>query len=334
MRSRAGVSGSAPHGGEVGGQVQDALAFVRVDDEPIGGALVLVGLLGLGERAELGVPVGLQRVGDEPVGGIDLHVAVAGAVDLVRGPFDLAVPEAIGLVEAGGDLLLHGERQLEGHRGDGLDDERGDGGVDLGAQDALARRIAEEPAAADTHVVGDERAAAPRGVVHVHAAAAQAADDPALQQRRPFARRPAAAREAERLGRGPELRGDALVLLPRDVGRVRVANQHVPLLLRQAFEPRPSVGLLAPAAPAVDVGAGVPRVVECAGGAAERERRPGQLPLVRPRRHARGEQQALLPEVLDRGVQRRPCGRRSAKSSRTLSCTCVSGSRTTRPVAS
>ena len=102
-----------------------------VDDEPVGGTLALVVLLGLGERAQLRVPVGLQRVGHQPVGRVDLHVALAGVVGLVLRSLDLPVAQAIGLVEAGCDLLLDGERHLERHRRDGLDQQRADGRIDL-----------------------------------------------------------------------------------------------------------------------------------------------------------------------------------------------------------
>ena len=65
-------------------------------------------------------------------------------VRLVLRSLDLAVAQTIGLVETGGDLLLDGKRQLERHRRDGLDEQRADGGIDPGADDALARRVTEE----------------------------------------------------------------------------------------------------------------------------------------------------------------------------------------------
>ena len=142
----------------------------------------------------------------------------------------------------------------------------------------------------------------------VHAAAAQAADGTALEQRRAFARHPAAALGAERPGGDTQLLGDALVLLPRDVGRMGIANQHLPLLLRQMFVPRAPIDVLAPAATAINVGACVPRVVERTGGAAQRQRSPYQLPFLRPGGHARRKEQSLPAEVAYRGVERAGAG--------------------------
>ena len=81
-----------------------------------------------------------------------------------------------------------------------------------------------------------------------------------------------------------------------------VPDQHVPLFLRQAFVADSPVGLLAPAAPAKGVGTGVPGVVQSIGGAIEAQRPPRQLALLPTGGEARGEEQALLPEVLDGGV--------------------------------
>ena len=189
-----------------------------------------------------------------------------------------------------------------------LHQQRADGGIERAAQDALARRITEEFPPPEAHVVGDGRAAAAAVVMHVHAAAAHAADRVSLQQRRPFARRAPAALEGDRAGGGEQLLLVALVLLPRHVGRVGVADQHVPLLLRQAFVPHPPVGPLAPAAPAIGVGASVPRIVQRNRSAAQGQRPPRHLACARPSRHAGGKEQALLPEKLDRGMERPGAG--------------------------
>ena len=98
-----------PDGGKVRDESEDALAFFFADGEAVGLVLALVFLLGLGERAQLPVPLRLQRIGHQPVGGIHLHVATAGVVSLVLGSLDLAVAQAIGLVEAGRYLLLNSE---------------------------------------------------------------------------------------------------------------------------------------------------------------------------------------------------------------------------------
>jgi hypothetical protein len=109
-------------------------------------------------------------------------------VGLVLGALHLPMTHAISLVEAGLDLLLNGERQLERHRRHGLDQQLADGHIDLGAEDALAERVAEQLAAARAHVGGEERPVATRRVLDVHPGAAQAADDTPLEQGRSFAR--------------------------------------------------------------------------------------------------------------------------------------------------
>jgi hypothetical protein len=38
----------------------------------------------------------------------------------VAGPFDVAAPQGVGFVGAGFKFGLHGERHLEGERGDGV----------------------------------------------------------------------------------------------------------------------------------------------------------------------------------------------------------------------
>jgi hypothetical protein len=102
-------------------------------------------------------------------------------VGLVLCAFDLAVTQAIGLVKSGLDFLLDGEREVEGHRRDRFDDQLADGGIDLGADDALAQRVAEELATARAYVVGDELTTAPHAVVDVHPTAAEAANGASLQ---------------------------------------------------------------------------------------------------------------------------------------------------------
>jgi hypothetical protein len=197
LRSRCGVFGSRQTLWEICGQGQDALALSFVDAEPIGRSLALVAFLSLGQVAQLCIPVGFQRVGDEPVGGVHLHVALAGAIGLVLCSFDLPVTQAIGLVMTSRYLRLNGERELERQRRDGLDEQLAYRGIDPCSQDALAQRVTEKPSATRAHVVRDEFATPTRVVVHVHAAAAQPADDAPLQEGGTFARRARSSFEAD-----------------------------------------------------------------------------------------------------------------------------------------
>src|SRR6266511_2268482 len=127
-------------GGEIGDQLADA-GLLRVGERPGGGVGgLVVGVLGVAVSAEGVVPVGFEGVGDQPVGGVDGEVAAAGQVGVVAGTFDGGGAELIGLVcsvfEFGGD----GERGFDGQWGEGVDEQRPDGGVDARAGDGLAVR--------------------------------------------------------------------------------------------------------------------------------------------------------------------------------------------------
>src|SRR5437667_4804385 len=95
----------------------------------------------------------------------------------------------------------------------------------------------------------------------------------------------------------------AFILFPGDVAGMGVANQHLPLFPRQSFLPKPSVGLLSETAPAKGVSSRIPRAMHGGAGAAQRQRRPNQLTLVRTRSHTSREEQMLLTEVNDRCTQ-------------------------------
>src|SRR6266542_4078580 len=149
-----------------------------------GGGLggVLVGVGGVGQLAQRGVPVGLQAVGHQPVLGVDRQVAAAGQVGLVAGTLDGSGADPVGLVGAGDEFFGDGERGLDGQRGEGVDQQAGDGGVDGDTGDALA----DGGAVADPFGLADilGHLAFGSGVVaHRHAGAAAPADDQALQQR-------------------------------------------------------------------------------------------------------------------------------------------------------
>lgn len=129
------------------------MTLVVVHGEPIGSALALVVILGHTQGTQFGGPVSLERVGDEAVRRVDVHVALPRLLDLVLCALDLAVTQAISCVEPSADLLLHGKRQLQGHQRERLDKQLANGGIDGGAQDALARRVAQALAAAEAHIV-------------------------------------------------------------------------------------------------------------------------------------------------------------------------------------
>ena len=123
-------------------------------------------------------------------------------IGLVLCSFDLPVTQAIGLVMTSRYLRLNGEREFERQRGDGLDEQLANRSIDPCPQDALAQGVTEKPSATREHVVRDEFATPTRVVVHVHAAAAQPADDAPLQEGGTFARRARRSFEADRLRGG------------------------------------------------------------------------------------------------------------------------------------
>ena len=81
---------------------------------------VFVGVGGVGEFAQRGVPVGFQGVGDEPVGGVDGEVAAAGLVGVVVGALDVGGADAVGIGGSGVEFVGDGERDFEGQWGEGV----------------------------------------------------------------------------------------------------------------------------------------------------------------------------------------------------------------------
>ena len=150
-----------------------------------------------------------------------------------------------------------------------FDEQLGDGAIDTVADDALTGRTTKVATASVTHVGGHEFPAA--GVVaHVHTAAAQAAHRTALQQGGTLPGRALRSTPVDRLGVFLQALLVALVFLPRDVPRMGVFDEHLPLAFGQELMSGAAIGLLAPAAAPVGVGPGVPRVVQGPGRATHR----------------------------------------------------------------
>ena len=115
--------GVVPDRGQVGDQLLDP-GFLGVGELPgVVLAGVVVGVLGLAECAERGVPVGFEGVGDEPVGGVDGEVAAAGQVGVVAGALDVRGAQGVGLVRPVLQLGADGEGGLDGQRGEGVDEQ-------------------------------------------------------------------------------------------------------------------------------------------------------------------------------------------------------------------
>src|SRR6266568_9521073 len=148
-----------PQGGEVGGQRADA-GLVGLGERGGGRGGVVVVVLGGLQGAQRLVPVGFQGSGDQPVAGVDGEVAAAGQVGAVPGAFDVAGSHGAGFGGAGPDLGLDGEGDLEGQRGEGLEQQLAGGGAGGAAGDGLAARPGVVDALAHALVVRDLGAAA------------------------------------------------------------------------------------------------------------------------------------------------------------------------------
>src|ERR671918_30884 len=182
---------------------------------------------GVGQRGELGFPVGLQAAGHQAVVRVDGQVAPLGSYGLVAGSFDLASPLAEGGVVVSFDHL--GGSEGGGHAGgsEGGEEGRGDGPVDLHAAHAQAVHAA----AVDEGAVGAVIARCRVGalVVDSEAPAASPAGGQPLQQGGSFAQRAAAGLMGSRAGVGADAGLVGLVGRPVDVAGMVVHDQHLPV---------------------------------------------------------------------------------------------------------
>ena len=143
------------------------------------------------------------------------------------------------------------------------------------------------------------QAAAALIVAYRHPPSAHPADGQPLQQGGAFPRR------TPRFGAAPlgvafELPAVVLVLVPRNVGRVRIRDQPVPLLDGQLFGDRRTLrSHRYPGAP-IRIGPRIARAVQRLRGPPLGQWRPDQLALVRSAVYPLGELQPLLPEMLRR----------------------------------
>jgi len=101
---------------------------------------------------------------------------------VVAGAFDGLAAHCVGFGGAGVQFGLHGQGDLERVRGEGLEQQAADCGVDGAAGRGLAAGCAVLDAAVHALVVGDFDATADV-VAHRHPASAAPADGQALQQR-------------------------------------------------------------------------------------------------------------------------------------------------------
>ena len=112
-----------PKSGEVARERTDLRLAGLAQRLSRGLARPVVVVLRVGEFAQRVVPIRLQGVGYEPVVRVDAQVTPPSGLGMVMGAFDVATPQLIGLSSAGLDLGLDPEGDLEGERGDRLENE-------------------------------------------------------------------------------------------------------------------------------------------------------------------------------------------------------------------
>jgi hypothetical protein len=221
----------------------------------------------------------------------------------VPGAFDVAGAHGVGFGGAGLDLGLDGEGDLEGQRGEGLEQQLADGGVGGGAGDGLAARPGVVDALAHALVVRDLGAAA--GVVaDRHPPPALSADGQALQQRGAFPGRAGGPVGAAGGGVAEQDLLVSLVLFPGDVSGVGAGDQRGPLVPRQRLEAVLAVGAGGAAAAAVDERAGIPGIMQGAQHPPVGQRHPGQFALAWPGADPHRERQLLISEGGHHGAGR------------------------------
>ena len=222
-----GGGGSGPHCADVGAQGGQGGAFVV--GEGAGPGRLAAGQfgLGVGERGELGLPVGFEPSGHQAVVGVDGQVTPLGFGGFVAGLFDLAAPlvqggVVVGLEDfRGGDDRGHPGRSERGQEGGG------DGLVDLHA----AHGEAIHAATVDQAAVGAVIAGGGVGalVVHGEAPSAATADGQSLQQGGAFADSTGAGLMRLGAGVGADAGLVGVVGGPVDVAGVVVHDQDLPV---------------------------------------------------------------------------------------------------------
>ena len=217
------------------------------------------------------------------------------------GALDVGGAQGVGVPGLGGELVGDGERDLQGQRGEGGQQQAGDGGVHGGAGQVLADRRSVADAVVLADVIGHDGAVGAGVVAHRHAPSASAADDEALEQGGSLAGWPGCAVVAAGGGVGGQDLQVGLVAGPGDVAGVVVGEKDGPVLgrLDQGVVVPVQVGDVAGAA--VAVGAGVAGVVQDLQDLVVGERPEVQLACARPAAVPGGEGQLRLAEGPDHG---------------------------------
>ena len=235
LRSRCGVMGSDQSLGKSAASCTDPGLALVGERGVRGGGRVFVLVLGGLERSEFVVPVGLEGVGHEAVVRVDREIAAAGELGVVAGELDVTGAQFVCFAGACFELGLDGQRDLQGERGDGLEQQFADRCVDALPGDPQASGAGVLDALAHALIVGHLDPAA-LVIADGHPSPAAPADGEALQQCGALAGGAGGALLAVCLGVVGERPQVLLVLLQGEVSRVAVGEQCRPLLARNVLE--------------------------------------------------------------------------------------------------
>ena len=163
------------------------MAFL-VQDGTIGLTLLLILLLGLGQRPQLVVPVRFESIRNQPILGIDLKKSLPSQVCLVAGTLDMLPAQVIRFVQTLLQLLLDRQGNLQGQRRERFHQQRADRRVDARAEDTLADPLGVRNAISLANVIGNQLGF-PRVIADGHPLPADSTEHHSLQQCRPLSRR-------------------------------------------------------------------------------------------------------------------------------------------------
>src|SRR6267154_452873 len=217
-----------PYSWEVAGERQKLLASLGIDQKALFLCLLFVLRLRFGQDAELVVPLRFQAVSHKPVRGVHIHVTSPREFSFVLCPLDMLPPQRIGLGDPRFDFLLNRNGNFQGHGLHQFEQQSTDRLIDNRTRHALTDLfcVSDGCFLADVGwghlVIGDV-------VMYAHAFSADAAEDAALQKRRPLACRTSltCATESECVfGQSLLIR---FKLFPGDVAGMGPRNQKLPL---------------------------------------------------------------------------------------------------------
>jgi hypothetical protein len=208
--------------------------------------------------------------------GIHAEVAPLREVGLVARPLDVLLPEPVGGLELGLELLPYRQRDVDADWRQAREHELADRAVDLGARQSLADQGGLRDALTLTHVLGPETAM-PGMVAHGHASATASTEDKPLQERGTFPRGTVAAVVAAGLGVCAQLALIPFKVLPGQVPGMGLWEKGMPLLARPRLDHAAAVHRLPRATAPVHEHPGIPGIVQDAEHLAVLELAPDDL---------------------------------------------------------